>query len=126
LDGDIDEEIYKRSEGKFRTEMSTLQAELESLKQKKENVVSLDKKLDTIKEEMMRQIDFSGSTISHDVLERVIHKIIPQGEGKFKWILNLMGDLEYDIKIEGRKNMAKIFFEEKNVPLSQVSSGCYC
>ena len=52
-------------------------------------------------------------------------KIVVEENGKFRWYINLMGKkFEVKMGVEGRKNNAKFFFEENNVHLSQISSGC--
>lgn len=50
-------------------------------------------------------VDFSGSTISHDVVNRFVYLITPTSDTTFDWYVNLNGtaDVKATFTAEGRK-----------------------
>ena len=59
-------------------------------------------------------IDFSGSTISHDVVNQFVYLITPTSDTTFDWYINLNGtaDVKATFTAEGRKKNCIIKLEE--------------
>lgn len=59
-------------------------------------------------------IDFSGSTISHDVVNQFVYLITPTSDTTFDWYVNLNGtaDVKATFTAEGRKKNCIIKLEE--------------
>lgn len=59
-------------------------------------------------------IGFSGSTISHDVIDQFVYMITPTSDTTFDWYVNLNGtaDVKATFTAEGRKKNCIIKLEE--------------
>lgn len=59
-------------------------------------------------------IDFSGSTISHDVINQFVYMVTPTSDTTFDWYVNLNGtaDVKATFTAEGRKKSCIIKLEE--------------
>lgn len=92
-------------------------------------MIIFDGMLQCIQATLEEVIDFSGPTIDNDVLERLVLRITPLQKGRFKWVMNLLGDSGNHIicGVDGRKN-APTLVGDLNflLPSFQPSTGCYC
>lgn len=112
-DGEITKEEYQTMRTPLNNELKQLQNQLDSV-----DVEEHPKKgliLDEIITTLNSVIDFSGTKISHDVINQFVYMVIPTSDTIFSWYVNLRG--EVDIKAaftaEGRKNRAVIKLEKK-------------
>lgn len=71
-------------------------------------------KLDEIITTLNSLIDFSGTKISHDVINQFAYMVTPTSDTVFYWYVNLSGtaDVKAIFTAEGRKNRAVIKLEE--------------
>lgn len=70
--------------------------------------------LDGIRSTLNSLIDFSGSTISHDVVNQFVYMVTPTSDTTFDWYVNLNGtaDVKATFTAEGRKKSCIIKLEE--------------
>lgn len=112
-DGEITKEEYQTMRTPLNNELKQLQNQLDSVDVEEHPKKGL--KLDEIITTLNSVIDFSGTKISHDVINQFVYMVIPTSDTIFSWYVNLRG--EVDIKAaftaEGRKNRAVIKLEKK-------------
>lgn len=127
-DGEIDKDEYIELKSEAETEIIALKEKLCIIIDNNRKTSDMEAKLELIREELERQIDFSGPKVSNDILERLVYQIIPMHNSQFKWLLNLQGEkIPYYTGVLGRKNNPT--FEgglEKDLPFFRTSTGCYC
>ena len=72
---------------------------------------------DAVHKSLEETIDFSKSTVDNEVVDKFIAKIIPQGNNRFLWFVNLssLRSEEIEMVVEGRRNHSTVFIydEEK-------------
>lgn len=70
--------------------------------------------LEGIRSTLNSLIDFSGSTISHDVINQFVYMVTPTSDTTFDWYVNLNGtaDVKATFTAEGRKKSCIIKLEE--------------
>lgn len=68
-----------------------------------------------IRETLDELIDFSKPKADNDVVDKFIARIIPQGNNRFTWFINVSGKSteEIDMIIEGRKIMLQFVLMKK-------------
>lgn len=128
MDGEITKSEYAQMCKKEEETIAECQAQLSSANNEKSVVSSLDEQLHIIRSTLMELIDFSGNTIDDYILERLIVQVNPMADGKFSWVLNLLGDREESdvvCGVLGRKNAPSFQGEELfSLPSFQPSTGC--
>ncbi len=70
--------------------------------------------LDSIISTLNSLVDFSGSTISHDVINQFVYLVTPTSDTTFEWYVNLNGkpNVKATFTAEGRKKNCLIRLEE--------------
>lgn len=125
-DGELDKEEYLKRKSEAEAESIELQEKLNIIIENSKNVSDIEAKLEIIRKELERQIDFSGPKVSGDILDRLVYQVIPMHNSQFKWILNLLGEeIPYYAGVFGRKNNPT--FEgglAKDLPFFRTSTGC--
>ena len=93
-------------------EIKKLQKALDEIPQEKSNPKGLD--IEGIRSTLNSLVDFSGSTISHDVVNQFVYLITPTSDTTFDWYVNLNGtaDVKATFTAEGRKKNCIIKLEE--------------
>ena len=129
MDGEITPTEYAQMRKTEEQRIEDCRKELAGVKDEQNDMINLDGMLQNIQATLDEVIDFSGPTIDNDVLERLILRITPLQKGRFKWVMNLLGDSGNHIicGVDGRKN-APTIVGDLNFRLSsfQPSTGCYC
>ena len=94
------------------TDLKELQKALEDTPTNKCCPRGLD--LEGIRSTLNSLIDFSGSTISHDVINQFVYMVTPTSDTTFDWYVNLNGtaDVKATFTAEGRKKSCIIKLEE--------------
>lgn len=102
-DGEISKDEYETMRKPVDDEISRLKNELYELPEDEKNSKGFD--LDRIKQALDKQIDFSKSTISHDVVKQFVYMIVPTSDTSFDWYLKLDGEVKAKTTFtaEGRK-----------------------
>ena len=113
-EGDISLSDFRERKKILESELQECEEELRQQLQpeKKKSKNELD--WDAIKKTLNEAIDFSSSKIEDALVERFIAKIIPQGDNKFTWFVNLSGQTQesIDMIVEGRKSNPTIYIDE--------------
>ena len=101
-----------RIKNEFDKEIKELQKALEDTPTNKCCPRGLD--LEGIRSTLNSLIDFSGSTISHDVINQFVYMVTPTSDTTFDWYVNLNGtaDVKATFTAEGRKKSCIIKLEE--------------
>ena len=117
-DGEISKDEYQTMRSPIDTEIQKLQKELNEAPTDAISPRGLD--LEGIRSTLNSLIDFSGSTISHDVINQFVYMVIPTTDTTFDWYLKLNGDanVKATFTAEGRKKNCVIRLEE----IEQISS----
>ncbi len=117
-DGEISKDEYQTMRSPIDTEIQKLQKELNEAPTDATIPRGLD--LEGIRSTLNSLIDFSGSTISHDVINQFVYMVIPTTDTTFDWYLKLNGDanVKATFTAEGRKKNCVIRLEE----IEQISS----
>lgn len=111
-DGEISKEEYQSMIKTIDKEIAELQKALDEMPTDKGVARGLD--LEGIRSALNMLIDFSGSTISHDVIKQFVYMITPASDTTFDWYVNLNGtaDVKATFTAEGRKKNCIIKLEE--------------
>lgn len=107
------------NDGKYQSMRSPIDAEIKELQKALDDTPTekcsprgLD--LEGIRSTLNSLIDFSGSTISHDVVNQFVYMVTPTSDTTFDWYVNLNGtaDVKATFTAEGRKKSCIIKLEE--------------
>ena len=111
-DGEIYKDEYQAMRSPVDEEIKKLQKALDEIPQEKSNPKGLD--IEGIRSTLNSLVDFSGSTISHDVVNQFVYLITPTSDTTFDWYVNLNGtaDVKATFTAEGRKKNCIIKLEE--------------
>ena len=112
-DGEISKDEYQSMRSPIDKEIKELQKALEDTPTNKCCPRGLD--LEGIRSTLNSLIDFSGSTISHDVINQFVYMVTPTSDTTFDWYVNLNGtaDVKATFTAEGRKKSCIIKLEER-------------
>lgn len=104
--------LYQSMRSPIDKEIKELQKALEDTPTNKCCPRGLD--LEGIRSTLNSLIDFSGSTISHDVINQFVYMVTPTSDTTFDWYVNLNGtaDVKATFTAEGRKKSCIIKLEE--------------
>ena len=111
-DGEITKDEYQVMRTPVDTEIQELQKVLENIPTDNDNLKGFD--LDSIISTLNSLVDFSGSTISHDVINQFVYLVTPTSDTTFEWYVNLNGkpNVKATFTAEGRKKNCLIRLEE--------------
>ena len=78
-------------------------------------IIDYDKILNSLNE----IIDLSKQKADHDVLDKFVSKIVPDGNIRFRWYMNLdnNNEMPIDVNVDGRKNKAVISIDKSGEEL---------
>ena len=127
-DGEIEKDEYIELKSEAEEEIIELQEKLSIIISNSNTASDVETKLKIIRKELELQIDFSGSKVSNDILERLVYQIIPMHNSQFKWLLNLQGEkIPYYAGVLGRKNNPSFGGGlAKDLPFFRTSTGSNC
>lgn len=115
-EGDISTEEYRNRRKKLDEELAGYEEEL-----KEQNLVAEIKPEDGLKWDKIRAtleelVDFSQPKIDNSIIGKFIAKIIPQGNNRFAWFVNLssLKTEEIDMAVEGRKTNPTVNIKKKD------------
>ena len=114
-EGDISIEEYRKRKKKLEEELTEYEQQLKNQSaapvQEKNNELNWK----AIREAVDELIDFSKPKIDNNIVDKFIARIIPQGNNRFTWFVNVSGRSteEVDMIIEGRKNHATVHIDEQ-------------
>jgi len=113
MDGDIAKDEYKKRRDRLEAELQTAKALLAD-KAEAEPIPQEEKlRWKEIEQTLDKMIDFSGDRIDEDILNKFIRKVVPLGDNRYAFHLNLDNGLSEPLTagVEGRKNKAVVFTE---------------
>lgn len=111
-DGEVSKEEYQTMRTPLDNELKQLQSQLDSIDVEEQPQRGL--KLDDIISTLNSMIDFSGTKISHDIINQFVYMVTPVSDTVFCWYVNLSetANVKATFTAEGRKNRAVIKLEE--------------
>jgi DNA invertase Pin-like site-specific DNA recombinase len=117
-DGEISKDEYQAMRSPIDEEIQKLQKAFDETPADNSHSRGLD--LAGINSTLNSYIDFSGSTISHDIIKQFVYMVTPISDTVFEWYLKLSGvaDVKATFTAEGRKKNCVIKLEE----IEQISS----
>ena len=117
-DGEITKDEYQAMRSPVDAEIRDLQRALEEVPQAEEHNSSLD--LDGITATLHCLIDFSETTLNHDIINKFVYRVTPTSDTSFHWYINLNGNTKARAiyTVEGRKKKNVIKLEE----IEEISS----
>ena len=105
-DGEITKDEYQVMRTPIDTEIQELQKVLENIPTDNDNLKGFD--LDSIISTLNSLVDFSGSTISHDVINQFVYLVTPTSDTTFEWYVNLNGKTKCESYLYGRGQEEKL------------------
>ena len=129
MNEEITKEEFAAMRKKYDEKIIELKEKLDELTDNSSNQSSkseLNKQLEEIRAALNEVIDFSKPKLDDYIIDRFVDKIIPLGDNKFQWYINLMGNVYQDeelnkqaqtdiiIGVDGRKNQQKLVDKEGN------------
>ena len=116
-EGDISIEEFRKRKESLNMELASYEVELQEQKRMKHATKEKEMNWDAVHKSLEETIDFSKSTVDNEVVDKFIAKIIPQGNNRFLWFVNLssLRSEEIEMVVEGRRNHSTVFIydEEK-------------
>lgn len=111
-DGEITKEEYQAMRNPIDEQIRSLQKSLEETPAAEVSPKGLQ--LDQIIAALNTMIDFSNSTISHDVINQFVYRVTPTSDSTYDWYLNLSNTAKAraTYSVEGRKKDCIIKLEE--------------
>ena len=111
-DGEITKEEYQAMRSQIDEQIRSLQKSLEETPTAEVSPKGLQ--LDKIITALNTMIDFSNSTISHDVINQFVYRVTPTSDSTYDWYLNLSNTVKVraTYSAEGRKKDCIIKLEE--------------
>ena len=111
-DGEITKEEYQAMRNPIDEQIRSLQKSLEETPAAEVSPKGLQ--LDQIIAALNTMIDFSNSTISHDVINQFVYRVTPTSDSTYDWYLNLSNTVKVraTYSVEGRKKDCIIKLEE--------------
>lgn len=112
-EGDISIEEYRSRRNKLNKELSCYEKQLQEQRTEEKTVPEIDMNWETINDTLKKVLDFSKPTVDNELVDKFIAKIIPQGNNRFTWFVNLsaLKTEEIDMVVEGRKTNPTIYIE---------------
>jgi len=114
MEGDISKDEYKTRRDKLETELQTAKTLLAD--KTEVDPIPQEEKLrwNEIEKTLDQMIDFSGDRINEDVLDKFIRRVVPLGNNRYAFHLNLDNGFtdNFNACVEGRKNKAAVSFED--------------
>ena len=107
MDGEISSQQYIQLKQEEEIKISEYRHKLQEYGAEEDKKASLEETLEKISNTLQTYVDFSEGIVSHELLDRLLIRVTPMGEGRFRWYFNLSGG-----KVAGIDSCIKIF-EEK-------------
>ena len=113
-EGEISKEEFLNQRSKLDNELQALTNELNA---KPETAPVLKTTLTAwadIEETLNTLIDFSEPKVSHEIYEKFVTQVIPRGNNRYAWIMNLNNATteEFTLTVEGRKTNQKVSIDD--------------
>ena len=111
-DGEISKDEYLVMRKPVDEEIVELQKLLEITPDEQTAPKGID--LDGIRDTLNTMIDFSGTSLCHEIIDQFVYMVRPISDISFEWYLNLNGkaDVKATFTVEGRKKNCVVKLEE--------------
>ena len=122
-EGDISIEEYRKRRKKLEEELAGYEKQLQAENVMEARPVKQEMNWKVIRETLNELIDFSKPKIDNEVVDKFIARIVPLGDNRFAWIVNVSGlnTEEVNMVIEGRKNNPIVYINNKKKDSEQES-----
>lgn len=111
-DGELTKVEYINQKNIVNNKILALEKELDDNTNNNYNkfIIDYDKILNSLNE----IIDFSQHKADHDLLDKFVSRIVPDGNTHFRWYMNLdnNNEMPIDISVDGRKNKAVVSIDK--------------
>lgn len=111
-DGELTKDEYIEQKSIINDKINALEKELDDKATNNYNefIIDYDKILSSLNE----FIDLSKSKVDHNILEKFVSKIVPDGNTHFRWYMNLdnNNEIPIDVNVDGRKNNAVVSIDK--------------
>lgn len=120
-EGDITTEEYRNRRKKLDKELATYEQELEEQSIAVETTPEDGLNWEKIAAALNEMLDFSSSKVDDSIVDKFVARIIPQGNNRFAWFMNLSGlePEQIDMVVEGRKNQPTVYIKENKNETSE-------
>jgi len=114
-DGDISKDEYKTRRAKMDAELLEAETELEKAGTIQPIPQDTALRWKEIEQTLNELIDFSEPKVHTSIIEKFVSQVTPKGNNRYAWYLKLDNEVTEEIPatVEGRKNNAIIFLDEK-------------
>lgn len=112
-DGEITKEDFIEKRDQYIKEIEAITRRLDEVESRERHPEDLDSKVDKIKEQLNRMIDFSTGIIDHDVLDEILTRIVHIGDYEYDVYLNL--------DVEPGNAALRLLEEEKVIKVKQFN-----
>lgn len=112
-DGEITKEDFIEKRDQYIKEIEAITRRLDEVESRERHPEDLDSKVDKIKEQLNRMIDFSTGIIDHDVLDEILTRIVHIGDYEYDVYLNL--------GVEPGNAALRLLEEEKVIKVKQFN-----
>ena len=115
-EGDISIEEYRNRRKRLDNELANYETKINVHDASEEVISEEGLNWNKIYATLEKVIDISGAKVDNKFVEKFIGKIVPQGNNKFTWYVNLSNreTKNIDIAVEGRKNHATVYIEKES------------
>ena len=115
-EGDISIEEYRNRRKRLDNELANYETKINVHDASEEVISEKGLNWNKIYATLEKVIDISGAKVDNKFVEKFIGKIVPQGNNKFTWYVNLSNreTKNIDIAVEGRKNHATVYIEKES------------
>ena len=107
MDGEISSQQYSQLKQEEEIKIADCKDKLKEYSAGEDKKSSLEETMEEIRNTLTIFIDFSKGIVPHELLDKILIRVMPMGEGRFRWYFNLSGG-----KAAGIDSCVKIY-EEK-------------
>ncbi len=120
-EGDITTEEYRSRRKKLDEELAAYEHELEEQSLVIETTPEDGLNWEKIAAALNEMLDFSSPKMDDNIVDKFVARIIPQGNNRFEWFVNLsaLESQRIDMVVEGRKNQPTVYIKEDKKETSE-------
>lgn len=115
IEGDISSEEYRNRRKQLEEELEQYEIKLKEQISDEGTVLKDGLNWDRIHATLEKVIDISTPKVDNKLVEKFVSRIVPQGNNRFTWFINLsdVDTRNIDMVVEGRKNNATVYVEKE-------------
>lgn len=110
-EGDISIEEFRKRKESLDTELASYEVALQEQNQVKHATQGKELDWESVHKSLEEVIDFSKPKLDNEVVDKFIARIVPKGNNRFTWFVNLssLKTEEIDMMVEGRRNNPTVY-----------------